>query len=112
APRARSVFAGGGTWSGGAVDGRYEACRNAREVLTGKHAVGRVSARPILGEPGNYERTPNRHDFSLEPKRPNYLSLVRGAGMTVYGVGKISDIFAGCDIDESHPTRSNIEGIA
>ena len=57
-------------------------------------------ARPFVGEPGNYERTPNRHDFSLEPKRPNYLSLVREAGHKVYGVGKIPDIFAGQDIDE------------
>jgi phosphopentomutase len=89
----------------------YEACRVARDVLTGKHAVGRVIARPFTGEPGNYERTPNRHDFSLEPKRPNYLSLVRDAGMKVHGVGKIGDIFAGCDIDESHPTKSNIDGI-
>jgi phosphopentomutase len=89
----------------------YEASRIAREILTGKHAVGRVIARPFEGEPGNYVRTPNRHDFSLEPRRPNYLSLVRDAGMKVYGVGKISDIFAGCDIDESHPTKSNIEGI-
>ena len=53
----------------------YEGCRIAREILTGKHAVGRVIARPFIGEPGNYERTPNRHDFSLEPKRPNYLTL-------------------------------------
>ena len=90
----------------------YEGCRIAREILTGKHAVGRVIARPFVGSPGSYERTPNRHDFSLEPKRPNYLSLVRDAGATVHGVGKISDIFAGCDIDESHPTKSNVEGIA
>ncbi len=89
----------------------YEACRGAREILTGKHAVGRVIARPFAGEPGNYERTPNRHDFSLEPKRPNYLSLIRDAGHQVHGVGKIHDIFAGCDIDESHPTRSNADGI-
>jgi phosphopentomutase len=89
----------------------YEACRIAREVLTGKHAVGRVIARPFIGTPGNYVRTPNRHDYSLEPQRPNYLSLVRDAGFTVHGVGKISDIFAGCDIDESHPTKSNLEGI-
>src|SRR5438067_3091607 len=89
----------------------YQASRVAREILTGKHAVGRVIARPFTGEPGNYVRTPNRHDFSLEPKRPNYLSLVREAGAKVYGVGKISDIFAGCDIDESYPTKSNVEGI-
>jgi phosphopentomutase len=89
----------------------YEACRIAREILTGKHAVGRVIARPFVGEPDTYTRTPNRHDFSLEPRRPNYLTLVREAGHKVYGVGKIGDIFAGCDIDESFPTKSNIEGI-
>jgi phosphopentomutase len=89
----------------------YEASRIAREVLTGKHAVGRVIARPFRGEAGDYERTPNRHDFSLEPRRPNYLTLVREAGKEVHAVGKISDIFAGCDIDESRPTKSNVEGI-
>ncbi|MCS7006638.1 MAG: phosphopentomutase [Thermoleophilia bacterium] len=89
----------------------YEACRIAREILTGRHAVGRVIARPFLGEPGRYERTPNRHDFSLEPPRPNHLSAIRAGGATVYGVGKIADIFAHQDIDVSHPTRSNVEGI-
>jgi phosphopentomutase len=89
----------------------YDGCRVAREILTGKHAVGRVIARPFVGAPGDYVRTPNRHDFSLEPRRPNYLSLVRDAGHKVYGVGKISDIFAGCDVDESFPTKSNVEGI-
>src|SRR5881392_631180 len=89
----------------------YDACKSAREILTGKHAVGRVIARPFTGKPGSYERTPNRHDYSLEPPRPNYLSLLRDAGISVHGVGKISDIFAGCDIDESHPTKSNSDGI-
>src|SRR5438094_6244095 len=89
----------------------YAACRTAREVLTGKHAVGRVIARPFVGTPGAYERTPTRHDFSLEPRRPNYLSLVREAGHKVYGVGKIPDIFAHQDIDEEFPTKSNVEGI-
>jgi phosphopentomutase len=89
----------------------YQACEFAREILTGKHAVGRVIARPFEGEPGNYVRTPDRHDWSLPPKQPNYLTLVREAGKPVHGVGKIRDIFAGYDIDESHPTRSNVEGI-
>jgi len=89
----------------------YEASRTAREILSGKHAVGRVIARPFQGAPGDYERTTNRHDFSLVPRRPNYLSLVREAGHQVYGVGKIGDIFAGQDIDESFPTKSNVEGI-
>ena len=56
-------------------------------------------------------RTPDRHDWSLKPKQPNYLTLVREAGKQVHAVGKIRDIFAGVDIDESHPTRSNVEGI-
>src|SRR6476659_4134175 len=86
-------------------------CRIAREILVGKHAVGRVIARPFIGEPGNYERTPNRHDFSLEPRKPNYLTLLREAGVEVHAVGKIGDIFAGQDIDESYPTKSNVEGI-
>src|ERR1051325_8213469 len=89
----------------------YSACRTAREILTGKHAVGRVIARPFIGVPGAYERTSNRHDFSLEPKRPNYLSRVREAGHKVYGVGKIPDIFAHQDVDEEFPTKSNVEGI-
>ena len=67
------------------LDELYEGCRIAREVLTGKHAVGRVIARPFVGEPGNYVRTANRHDFSLEPRRPNYLTLVRESGGKVRG---------------------------
>jgi phosphopentomutase len=94
------------------LDELYEACRIAREkVLVGKHAVGRVIARPFTGEPGNYVRTPNRHDFSLEPRRPNYLTLLQDAGVKTYGVGKIGDIFAGVGIDDSNPTKSNVEGI-
>lgn len=93
------------------LDELYAACEIAREILTGKHAVGRVIARPFSGEPGNYTRTPNRHDWSLKPRQPNYLTLVREAGREVHGVGKIHDIFAGVDIDHSHPTKSNIEGI-
>ncbi len=89
----------------------YDACRSAREILTGKHEVGRVIARPFAGEPGNYTRTPNRHDFSVKPRTPNYLTLLQDAGVKVHGVGKIGDIFAGVGIDESHPTKSNIEGI-
>jgi len=89
----------------------YDACRTARELLTGNHAVGRVIARPFAGVAGSYERTPNRHDFSLIPRRPNYLSLVRAAGNKVYGVGKIGDIFAHQDIDEEFSTKSNVDGI-
>jgi phosphopentomutase len=90
----------------------YEACRVARTILVGEHAVGRVIARPFEGEPGAYGRTPRRHDFSLEPPAPNYLERLRARGVTVHGVGKISDIFAGRDMDSSRPTTSNGHGIA
>ena len=90
----------------------YAGCRTARGLLTGENAVGRVIARPFEGEPGAYRRTPNRHDFSLDPSRPNYLSRIREAGSPVTGVGKIKDIFAGCDIDDSYPTTSNADGLA
>jgi phosphopentomutase len=94
------------------VEELYAACRAAREIWRGEHAVGRIIARPFEGPPGAYVRTPRRHDFSLEPPRPNHLQRLREAGVRVYGVGKIGDIFAGCDIDESAPTRSNADGIA
>jgi len=93
------------------LDELNRGCEIARGILTGKHAVGRVIARPFTGEPGNYVRTPDRHDWSLKPKQPNYLTMIRETGKPVHGVGKIRDIFAGYDIDESHPTRSNVDGI-
>ncbi len=94
------------------LDELYAACRTARAMLTGEHAVARVIARPFEGIPGAYRRTPNRHDFSLKPPRPNHLERLRDAGVEIDGVGKIGDIFAGCDIDRSHPTPSNAAGIA
>ena len=93
------------------LDELYTACEVARSILTGQNAVGRVIARPFEGEPGNYRRTPDRHDWSLKPRRPNYLALVREAGAEVHGIGKISDVFAGEDIDHAYPTTSNGDGI-
>ena len=94
------------------LDELNRGCEIAREILTGNHAVGRVIARPFVGEPGNYERTGNRHDYSLRPRRPNYLTLVHDTGTPVHTVGKIADLFGDADIDESHPTKSNFEGIS
>jgi len=94
------------------LDELYHACEVAREILKGPNAVGRVIARPFEGEPGSFVRTPDRRDWALEPRRPNYLTLIREAGIPVHAVGKIGDIFAGTDIDESHPTKSNGEGLA
>jgi phosphopentomutase len=90
----------------------YAACRTARELLVGPLAVGRVIARPFVGEPGAYVRTSHRHDFSLHPPRPNHMQRLRDAGLTVHAVGKISDIFAGQDVDSSVTTESNMQGIA
>ena len=89
----------------------YEWCRTARRILTGEHAVGRVIARPFVGGAGAFVRTANRRDFSLEPPAPTLLDALTAAGKQVISVGKISDIFAGRGIGESHPTHSNAEGI-
>ncbi len=89
----------------------YAWCRAAREILTGEHAVGRVIARPFVGSPGAFTRTHERRDFSLPPPGPTYLDAVRDAGVPVFGVGKISDIFAERGLDESRHTESNMHGV-
>ena len=78
------------------------------------HRQGRGRSRDratLRGRAGELRADADRHDWSLEPKTPNYLTLIREAGMKVHAVGKIRDIFAGVDIDESRPTRSNVDGI-
>lgn len=73
----------------------YEMCRIARDLLTGEHAVGRVIARPFVGDRrGNFKRTSARRDFSLEPPGETILDALKAAGRQVIGVGKIEDIFA------------------
>ncbi len=89
----------------------YDYCRKARKILTGKHAVGRVIARPFIGEPGNFTRTANRRDFSLEPYGKTLPDLLSEEGYDVISIGKISDIFAGRGMTESHPTHGNAEGM-
>lgn len=90
----------------------YEYCRIARKMLTGKHAVGRVIARPFIGAAPNFTRTANRRDFSLEPPRETLLDAIKKNGKTVYAIGKISDIFAGRGVTEKVVTHSNSEGMA
>ncbi len=90
----------------------YEYCRIAREILVGKHAVGRVIARPFVGENGQYTRTANRHDFSLMPTGKTLLDNVKAADKQVIAVGKISDIFAGVGTTQVIFTHSNEEGMA
>ena len=89
----------------------YEYCRRARAILTGEHAVGRVIARPFIGEVGAFTRTANRRDFSLEPYGETLLDRLSAEGFDVISVGKISDIFAARGITESHPTHGNGEGM-
>ena len=89
----------------------YAMCRTAREILTGPHAVGRVIARPFEGQPGSFQRTPRRHDFSLEPVKTTVLDRLKEEGREVIAVGKIEDIFAGRGITRSLHTTSNDQGI-
>lgn len=90
----------------------YEACRTARKILKGKTGVGRVIARPFVGKGnGNYTRTSNRHDFSLEPPKTTMLDDIKNAGLASIGIGKIKDIFAGVGITEYTYTTGNEDGI-
>lgn len=89
----------------------YEYCRIARKLLTGKHGVGRVIARPFVGQPGSFKRTANRHDFSLEPPALTLPEAVKNAGLASIGVGKIHDIFAGQGLTEHVYNESNANGM-
>ena len=90
----------------------YEACRKARGLLTGEHAVGRVIARPFEGAPGAYRRTANRKDFSLEPPAGTLLDRLVERRIPVFTVGKVNELFAGRGVTESFHTGNNGEGEA
>ena len=91
----------------------YDACRKARAILRGKHGVGRVIARPFVGEnAGDFRRTSNRHDFSLEPPKQTMLDAIKAAGLDTLAVGKIYDIFAGQGTTEHVFNKSNADGMA
>lgn len=89
----------------------YRYCEIAREILTGKHGVGRVIARPFEGE-FPFKRTPNRHDYSLVPPETTLIDELTANGLDAIAVGKIYDIFAGKSFKESNPTKSNADGMA
>lgn len=89
----------------------YEYCAIARRILCGKHAVGRVIARPFVGKAGNFTRTANRRDFSVEPSGSTMLDALKASGKDVISIGKISDIFANRGITESNITHGNAEGM-
>ncbi len=91
----------------------YDACRKARAILRGKHGVGRVIARPYVGQsPSEFRRTSNRHDFSLEPPAQTMLDAIKAAGLDTLAVGKIYDIFAGQGTTEHIFNKSNADGMA
>ena len=89
----------------------YEYCKIARAQLQGKHGVGRVIARPFVGTPGNFKRTSNRHDYSLEPPARTLLDAVKESGKASIAVGKIFDIFAGRGTTEHVYNKSNAHGM-
>lgn len=92
------------------VDELYRYCEIAREILVGEHGVGRVIARPFIGE-HPFTRTKNRHDFSLKPTEKTYLDIISGFGLTCYGIGKINDIFAGVGLTDYVRTADNADGM-
>lgn len=90
----------------------YRACEIARELTKDdRFTVGRVIARPYVGEPGSFKRTPNRRDYAVKPPQPTVLNALQDGGYDTIAVGKINDIFDGEGITESSPTKSNSDGI-
>jgi len=90
----------------------YKICETAREILRGPNEVGRVIARPFLGSPGSFTRTPNRHDYAVPPPRGMLLDRLEERRVPVHSVGKIFDVFLGRGIEDSAKTRNNADGMA
>lgn len=94
------------------LDELYRACEIARRLtLEEPYAVGRVIARPYVGEPGSFKRTPNRHDYAVKPPAPTVMNRLKDAGLQCIAVGKINDIFSGEGVTSALPTKSNADGI-
>ncbi|MBS4215786.1 phosphopentomutase [Neobacillus rhizophilus] len=94
------------------IEEQYRICKIARELtLDEKYMVGRVIARPFVGEPGSFKRTPNRHDYALKPFDRTVMSELKDAGFDVIAIGKISDIFDGEGVTKSLRTVSNMDGM-
>ena len=93
------------------IEELYRYCEIARGILTGRHAVGRVIARPFEGEYPAFKRTPRRHDFSLLPPKKTLLDLLVENGKEMIAIGKINDIFAGRGITRFLRTSGNADGV-
>ncbi|HUI79145.1 MAG TPA: phosphopentomutase [Bryobacteraceae bacterium] len=94
------------------LDELYRICETAREMLRAPNEVGRVIARPFVGTPGKFTRTPNRHDYAVPPPQGMLLDQLAGRGIDVHGIGKISDVFLGRGVRESDKTKNNADGMA
>jgi phosphopentomutase len=89
----------------------YKMCRIAREMFMGDIAVGRIIARPFIGESGSYSRTSNRKDFALDPFDKTMLEYIKEAGSNVMAVGKIEDIYNGKGITHAVHIKNNMDGV-
>jgi len=93
------------------IEQQYEICRIAREMLTGEHGVGRVIARPFIGESGSYTRTDRRRDFAITPPAKTILNVLQENGFEVRAVGKIEDIFNASGVTKAVHTHGNMDGV-
>ncbi len=94
------------------LDELYQACKIARRLtLADEFAVGRVIARPYIGEPGQFTRTANRHDYAVKPPQPTVMNQLKDAGLDCIAIGKINDIFSGEGVTAAYPTKSNQDGV-
>jgi phosphopentomutase len=89
----------------------YKICDTAREILRGKHEVGRVIARPFIGSPGSFTRTTNRHDYAVPPPKGMLLDRLAERDVEVFGIGKIFDVYLGRGIRDYETTKSNADGM-
>jgi phosphopentomutase len=89
----------------------YRMCEIARKLLDGPHRVGRVIARPFTGTPGNFVRTPRRHDYAVDPPKPMLMDVLREPSVPVFGIGKIHDIYNGRGVEDYVTTKNNADGM-
>jgi phosphopentomutase len=90
----------------------YKICETARDILRGPYEVGRVIARPFIGQPGSFTRTPNRKDYAVPPPKGMLLDRLEAAHVEVFSIGKIFDVFLGRGIQEHEKTKNNADGMA
>jgi phosphopentomutase len=89
----------------------YKMCEIARKILDGPNKVGRVIARPFTGTPGNFTRTPRRHDYAVDPPKPMLMDVLADESIPIHGIGKIHDIYNGRGLQNYATTVSNADGM-